>query len=83
MSVKIVAGAVRVTPPMHPSALVLAVRELEFSTDLVGDSPELSLKLLAPALSIFFIDDTGTLSDMEGSVPSLADVEWWKVRTMV
>ncbi|THH20691.1 hypothetical protein EW146_g715 [Bondarzewia mesenterica] len=55
--VKIMDGSVRLLAPKHPGALALHIGELEFSTDLVGDSTETSLNLSVPALGVLLTDD--------------------------
>ena len=74
-------------PPKHPGALAISIQELEFSTDLVGDSPETQLQLLVPSLRIMFIDElpgSGIMQPSLDRVPqSLWGYEKWRVREII
>ncbi|KAI0054145.1 hypothetical protein FA95DRAFT_1585813 [Auriscalpium vulgare] len=62
VSVKVMDGSIRLLAHSHPGAFVIHLGDLEFSTEVVGDSPETALNISAPSLSAFFTDDHQALS---------------------
>lgn len=74
-------GSLRALAPTHPGALLLHIGELEFSTDIVGESPDFSFHLSIPSLSLLAIDAIPDPA-IENSKTS-SGVSYWKVRPMV
>ncbi|KAI0065395.1 hypothetical protein BV25DRAFT_1821795 [Artomyces pyxidatus] len=71
VAVKVVDGSIRMFAPNHPGAIVVYLGELEFSTDLVGDSPETSFIISVSSLGAFLTDDNGaTIRSPSNSRPS-------------
>ncbi|KAJ7172409.1 hypothetical protein C8R46DRAFT_992546 [Mycena filopes] len=63
ISLKIVDGSIRVSASRHPGALVVHTGALDFSTSVVGDSPNSSFHLSIPELAILMIDDLADTVD--------------------
>lgn len=58
---KVVDGSFRLFAPKHRGAIVVHMQELDFSTDVVGDSRDSSFQVLAASLSLLASDDAQTL----------------------
>uniref|UniRef100_A0A8H7Y1H7 Autophagy-related protein 2 n=1 Tax=Psilocybe cubensis TaxID=181762 RepID=A0A8H7Y1H7_PSICU len=56
--VKIVDGSVCLLAPQYPGSIVTYLHELDFSTDVVGDSRDSSFHISATSLALLAIDDT-------------------------
>lgn len=87
-TVKIVDGSIRGFAPTHPGAVILFIGEVDFTTDIVGDSPDFSFHLSVPSLSVLFIDSFSDPYDGAGAepaqVPSTSGgTPHWKVCPMV
>ena len=77
IQVTITDGSFRAFAPNHPGAMVLYLQELECSTDVIGDSRELSLRVIATGLALLAADD---ISSQEVNPPSsLHGVSRWMV----
>ncbi|KAJ6596964.1 hypothetical protein DFH09DRAFT_107468 [Mycena vulgaris] len=63
ISLKIADGSVRVLAANHPGALVIHMGALDFSTSVVGDSPDTSFHLSVPELAVLMIDDLADTVD--------------------
>ncbi|KAG5650892.1 hypothetical protein H0H81_010636 [Sphagnurus paluster] len=74
--IKICDGAIRVLAPNHRGAVVVHIDELEFATDVVGDSPDTSFRLFIPALALLAVDDLANEAE-KGSL-SGNGVALWK-----
>ncbi|GJE87153.1 autophagy-related protein 2 [Phanerochaete sordida] len=71
LSLKVVDTSVRALCPKFPGAMVLHLGETDFSTTMIGNSPETSFRLAIQTLSLFLIDDIGSLhEDSSGRVLS-------------
>lgn len=88
VTVKIVDGSIRGVAPTHLGSMVLYIEELDFTTDIVGDSPEFSFHLLVPSASLLFIDvlsdpyeGAGAQQTQMSSAPR--GISYWKVRLMI
>lgn len=57
VSVKVVDGAIRLFSPNYPGGLVTHLQEMEFSTDVVGDSRDSSFHINGTSLSLLALDD--------------------------
>lgn len=57
VSLKVIDSSIRALCPTYPGALVLHLGELDFSTVMVGNVPELSLNVLLQTVSLFLVDD--------------------------
>lgn len=49
--------SIQTRAPSHPGSVVAALNEIDFSTDIVGNSPELSLRLKVGSLWLLAIDN--------------------------
>lgn len=76
MSLNIVDGSVRVLAPTHPGALLFHIGDLEFSTNLIGDSPELEFMLKIHSAALLAIDD---LAEFHPTSSSVEGFLFWKV----
>lgn len=81
VSLKIMDGSIRALAPIHPGALVVYVGELEFHTDIIGDSLESSFHLLAPAASVLLLDDVPA-AEVKAPTATLG-IAHWKVCPVV
>lgn len=72
-------GSIRAFAPKHPGAIIIHVGDLEFLTDLVGDSPESSFRLVVPALAFLALDDAENARSDKEVVSSSRGVAFWKV----
>ncbi|KAF8590435.1 hypothetical protein K439DRAFT_1657242 [Ramaria rubella] len=77
VSVKITDGSFHVVGPNRLGALVIYIGEIEFSTDLVGDSHETVFSMTVTNSYALFIDDTYT-STTTGDISTHSGVEYWK-----
>jgi len=68
-TVKIVDGSIRGFAPTHPGAVILFIGEVDFTTDIVGDSPDFSFDLSVPSLSVLFADSFSGPYDRAGAEP--------------
>lgn len=66
----------KVLAPTHPGALVLHIGDLDFSTDLIGESPELEFMLRIHTAALLAIDD---LAEFHASPTSAEGFLFWKV----
>lgn len=75
-------GSIRGFAPSHPGAIVVYVGDLDFSTDVIGKSPDVSFKIMVPSLALLAIDDTKSGGDADG-VNNTRGISFWKVRRQV
>lgn len=85
VAIKIIDGSIRCLAPSHPGAIVLYVDELDFATNIVGDSPEMSFHLLIPAISLLLVDDLLALNESAAmkqprTHSASGGIMHWKVR---
>lgn len=82
MNVTVIEGSIRALAPSHPGSAVLYIGELNFITDIVGDSPELAFSLAIPAMALLLNDD---ISNEEGhDTTSISKgVALWKVGSLL
>ena len=79
---KIYDGSVRAFAPQHPGAIVVHVGDLGFSTEVVGNSPESTFKLLVPALAVLVIDDSSGVVTTTQKTNFSNGVAFWQVRLL-
>ncbi|GLB34893.1 putative autophagy-related protein 2 CAD motif containing protein [Lyophyllum shimeji] len=77
ISLKVSDGAIRAFAPSHLGAIVLQVDDLDFSTDVVGESPDSSFRLSVPALALLAVDDVSNV-DTRRNTSSHRGVALWK-----
>ncbi|PIL24008.1 hypothetical protein GSI_13759 [Ganoderma sinense ZZ0214-1] len=65
INVKVNDTSIRLFAPTHKGALLSYIEELEFSTVIEGNSPNMSMNLGIPSVSLLLIDD---LTNNEGDV---------------
>jgi autophagy-related protein 2 len=87
VAVKVMDGSIRALAPSHPGAVVLYVGELDFATDIVGDSPEMSFHLSIPSISLLLIDNLLSVNESAAMKPprthsASEGIGHWKVRSM-
>jgi autophagy-related protein 2 len=76
-------SSIRALAPHHPGAMVFHVGALDFSTDIVGESPDSSFHLSVPTLALLVVDDlSDCTAGAEAQITSVG-VSYWKVRPMV
>ncbi|KAJ7111548.1 hypothetical protein C8R43DRAFT_1041373 [Mycena crocata] len=63
ISLKVLDGSIRIVAANHPGALVVHTGALEFSTSVVGDSPDTSFHLTVPELAVLVTDDLADTID--------------------
>ena len=76
---KIYDGSVRALAPQHPGAIVVHVGDLEFSTQVVGNSPESTFRLLVPALAVLVVDDASGIVTVAQKTNFSHGVTFWQV----
>jgi autophagy-related protein 2 len=76
---KIMEGSLRSLAPIHPGAIVFYFGDLDFSTDLVGDSPDTSLYLSVPTLSVLLLDSIMSEGNSVTLSKTLRGTSFWKV----
>ena len=79
MSIKVVDGSIRTFAPNHSGSLVAHIQELEFATDVVGDSCDSSFHLNASSLSFLALDDFSKQDSFIDSRRTLRGVLAWTV----
>lgn len=72
-------GSIRVLASNHPGALVVHTGALDFSTSVVGDSPDSTIQLSVPELAILMIDDLANTIDPGAHNTG---VRLWRVRVL-
>ncbi|KAG6917968.1 hypothetical protein DXG01_017152 [Tephrocybe rancida] len=77
ISLKIYDGAIRAFAPTHPGSIVVHVDDMDFTTDVVGKSPDSSFRLSIPALALLAVDDISNEVDVDTST-SRHGVTLWK-----
>ena len=72
----------RLFAPHHTGAFVLHLGDVDLSTDVVGDSPEIPLHLAGRALTSLFIDNhlEGVQDSHNRSQPEVQGPVYWKAR---
>ena len=85
--IKIMDSSIRGLAPTHPGALVLYIGELDFATDIVGDSPQFSFHLLVLSISVLFVDclsgTHGIGTKQTQASPVAGGSTYWKVRYII
>jgi autophagy-related protein 2 len=79
---KVMDGSVRAATSSHPGALVIHLGDLEFSTNIVGASPEKSFHLSVSTMSSLFLDDAiidSVATNLSSNANPLGGVPYWKV----
>ncbi|KDR81673.1 hypothetical protein GALMADRAFT_276398 [Galerina marginata CBS 339.88] len=75
--VKILDGSIRLLAPENAGAIVSHIQELDFSTDVVGDSRDSSFHILATALAILAIDNTHDQEAQADTPSSVRGLSTW------
>jgi hypothetical protein len=69
--------------PNHPGALVVVAYEVQFSTDIVGSSPETISDAALSSVTVLLVDEEKPETEEVTSTPSKVrfanDVDIWKV----
>jgi autophagy-related protein 2 len=80
-------GSIRGFAPTRPGAVVLFIGELDFTTDIVGDSPDFSFHMSVPSVSVLFTDSFsgyGGVGAQSTQMPvSSGGMPYWKVCPVV
>ncbi|KAK0197033.1 hypothetical protein F5146DRAFT_1013780 [Armillaria mellea] len=66
------------TPPKHPGSVVVHIGDLEFGTNLVGSSSDVSFRLSVPALALLAINDTSDIAEPNFASSSRNGVSYWR-----
>ena len=74
-------GSVRLFAPQYPGALVLHLGDLDFSTDIVGDSTETHLNLGVSTLGVLLVDNHLAAANNVNKLSLLGakGITFWKV----
>lgn len=84
MNITVIEGSIRALAPSHPGSAVLYIGELNFITDIVGDSPELAFSLVIPAMALLLNDDISNASEEGPDKASInKGVALWKVGSLI
>ncbi|KAJ7219339.1 hypothetical protein GGX14DRAFT_591678 [Mycena pura] len=75
ISLKVNDGSIRVLADNHPGAVVIHTGSMDFSTNVVGDSPDSSFHITVSELAVLMIDDLG--DTIEPSVHNYSGVRTW------
>lgn len=75
--------ALSLTPTTRSSSLVLSFGDVEASTDLVGDSPETSLKAYIGRMSVLLNGDSENIRQGGSAGYFETDAESWMVSTFI
>ncbi|KAH9063334.1 hypothetical protein EDB87DRAFT_1603168 [Lactarius vividus] len=80
IAIKIEEGSVRLFAPNNNGAFVLHLGELDLSTEMVGDSPDIRLRIAGRALTTLFADNhlEAVQDSSSASRPSAEDALYWK-----
>lgn len=76
VSVRILDGSIRLFAPNHLGALTAYIGELDFLTNVVGDSPEMSFQVVISELAFLAID--ADMTHARDNINSLKGVGYWK-----
>jgi len=70
----------RLFAPHHTGAFVLHLGDIDFGTEVVGDSPEIRLQIAGRALTTFFTDNylEATQDSSYRSQPEVQGPLYWK-----
>ena len=71
--------SIQLAPTTHPGAFVISLCDVGFATDIVGDSPESIVNVFGSELSMFLVDDCGTLTIPDDNSFIVSDSEHWMV----
>jgi autophagy-related protein 2 len=85
ITVKIGEGSVRLFAPKSTGAFVLYLGDLDLSTEMIGDSPEVLLRITGRDLAALFADNYLEVAQ-EASIQSQRDVQGslrWKARGLL
>ncbi|KAG5728038.1 Autophagy-related protein 2 [Termitomyces sp. T112] len=76
ISLRILDGAIRMFAPNHIGAVVVYVEDLEFATDVIGESPDSSVRLSIPALALLAVDDISHEIAIDGTTLQRGTTLW-------
>ena len=62
--------------PNHTGSMVVHVEDLEFATDVVGESLGSSVRLSIPALALLAVDDVSNEIAVDGTSPRHGNTLW-------
>lgn len=78
VSLKILDGSVKLIAPIHPGAVVVHVGNMDFSTNIIGDSPDASFHISVTAAALLAIDVLSDMTEPE-NLSSPAGFMFWRV----
>ncbi|KAH9966770.1 hypothetical protein BC827DRAFT_1374003 [Russula dissimulans] len=80
ITVKIADGSARLFVPHHTGALVVHFGDTDFGTEVVGDSPEIQLRIAGQALTALFTDNhlEAVQASSNRSQPDVQGPLYWK-----
>ncbi|KAG6876556.1 hypothetical protein C0993_002318 [Termitomyces sp. T159_Od127] len=76
ISLRILDGAIRMFAPKHPGSVVVHIDDLELATDVVGESPDSSIRLTVPASALLVVDDISNDVAVNGLSPRRGIALW-------
>ncbi|SJL00469.1 uncharacterized protein ARMOST_03782 [Armillaria ostoyae] len=78
ISLRISDGSINAVAPKHPGSVVVHIGDLEFGTNLVGSSSDVSFRLSVPALALLAINDTSDIAEPDFTSNSRNGVSYWR-----
>ncbi|KAK0210826.1 hypothetical protein DFS33DRAFT_1458619 [Desarmillaria ectypa] len=78
ISLRISDGSINALAQKHPGSVVVHIGDLEFGTNLVGSSSDVSFRLSVPALALLAIDDTSDVAEPNFTSGSRNGVTYWR-----
>ncbi|KAK0459804.1 uncharacterized protein EV420DRAFT_1629183 [Desarmillaria tabescens] len=78
ISIRISDGSINTVAPKHPGSVVVHIGDLEFGTNLVGSSSDVSFRLSVPVLALLAIDDISDIAEPNYTSSSRNGVSHWR-----
>ncbi|KAF9265490.1 hypothetical protein L218DRAFT_860278 [Marasmius fiardii PR-910] len=78
LNVRVMDGSIRANAPNHPGQLIVHMDEVEFATELIGNTTASTFRLSVPSLGLLAIDDIAGCIDSD--LPSETGVAFWTKR---
>lgn len=78
ISLRVSDGSINAVAPKHPGSVVVHIGDLEFGTNLVGSSSDVSFRLSVPALALLAINDTSDIAEPNFTSSSRNGVSYWR-----
>lgn len=76
--IRISDGSINAVAPKHPGSVVVHIGDLEFGTNLVGSSSDVSFRLSVPAFALLAVNDTSDITEPNFTSSSRNGVSYWR-----